>query len=104
MSSLEKILIERWYNIILLLGVGLVGSSFMFDINFLNKKHLIGLGIGMILVGLSLNIARKYFYTRYSNGLMQEERIVHTWYTKLMLIDGVIIIAIFLTLLIKNLI
>lgn len=104
MSSLEKILIERWYNIILLLGVGLIGSSFMFDINILNKKHLIGLGIGMIIVGLSLNIARKYFYTRYLNGLMQEEGILHTWYTKLMLIVGVIIIAIFLTLLIKNLI
>jgi hypothetical protein len=104
MSSLEKILIERWYNIILLLGLGLVGSSFMFEINFLNKKHLVGLGVGMIIIGLSLNIARKYFYTRYPTGFMQEEGILHNWYTKLMLIVGIIIVIIFLTLLIKNLI
>ena len=104
MSSLEKILIERWYNIILLLGVGLVGSSFMFEINFLNRKHLIGLGIGLILIGISLNIARKYFYTPYSSGFIQKEAIMHSWFTKLILIFGVIIAAIFLTLVIKSLI
>lgn len=104
MSSLEKILIERWYNIILLLGVGLIGHSFVFEIIFLNRKHLIGLGIGLILIGLSLNIARKYFYTPYSNGLIQKEDILHTWYTKLVLIFGVVIVTVFLTLLIKSLI
>lgn len=104
MSSLEKILIERWYNIILMLGIGLIGSSFAFEISFLNKKHLIGLAVGLILIGISFNIARKYISTPFKGGFFQSESIIHTLLTKLILIVGIFIAIFFLTLLIISLI
>ncbi len=52
MNLLEKLKLDRWYGIVLYLGVILLASSFYFETGFVEEKHLFGLG--MIIIGIGL--------------------------------------------------
>jgi len=59
MKFLENLKLDSWWKAVLYLGVGSVICSFVFKVDFIEDKHLFGLGIGMILVGISYWIAER---------------------------------------------
>src|SRR5690606_16959396 len=60
MTDLFKNLkLDAWWGMVFYLGVGAIVSSFFFQIDFIESKHLFGLGLGMILIGLSFWMAER---------------------------------------------
>jgi hypothetical protein len=103
MIQLNKIVFERWYNIVLLLGVLLFFLCFN-KINIPVYKHLFGGSIGLILIGISFNIARKIISVPDFHGIYSIEKIIHTTFTKILLVLGGALVCIFLFLLLIDLI
>src|SRR5450631_1700351 len=58
-NAIEKFKLDKWYGIVLYIGVLAVGSSMIGGDDFLSRKHLMGLGLGCILTGLSFFIAQR---------------------------------------------
>lgn len=97
MNYFYKNFLERWYNLILLIGLGLFFVAFSYPIKYLNPKHLIGLSIGLILIGLAFNIARKHISIFRFGGMFQTEGIFHNFLSYIILFFGVLITIVFLT-------
>jgi len=111
MKFLESLKIDTWWKIILLLGVGAIFMSFTVKIDFIQNKHLCGLGIGMLLLGISYWIAEQRFSTikppnAYTGptALISWKEIHHNPITAILLSLGFIFIGLFGFLIVKNLI
>lgn len=63
MKFLENLKLDKWYALVLYLGVGFIVSALYFSVDFLESKHLFGLGAGMVMVGLSFLIAEQTLST-----------------------------------------
>ena len=61
MEFLNALKLNTWWSIVLWLGLIALIISSVYEIDFLNNKHLFGLGIGLILIGLSFTIAEGSF-------------------------------------------
>jgi hypothetical protein len=53
MKILENLKLDKWYGLVLYLGVALISASLLFKPEFIEQKHAFGLGLGMILIGLA---------------------------------------------------
>jgi hypothetical protein len=60
MKILENLKLDSWYGIVLYVGILIIAASLFFQVDFLQEKHLFGLGLGMLLIGLSFWIAEGY--------------------------------------------
>ena len=98
MSFLENLKLDSWWGITLYLGVlSCIGAVFL-KVDFLNEKHLFGLGIGLILIGISHVIAYRHrsefkpanAYTG-GAGLLQWREIRHSMSTIILFILGLLI-------------
>jgi len=111
MKFLENLKLDKWYALVLYLGAFFIVASLCFTIDFLKEAHLFGLGLGMVLVGLSFFIAEKTFsaikppnaYTG-SVALISWKEIHHNFFTVTLLIIGLLLVCIFSFLMIKSLI
>jgi len=111
MKFLENLKLDSWWKAVLYLGVGAVICSFIFKVDFIETKHLFGLGIGMILIGISYWIAEKEFshikppnaYTGPA-AFMTWKSIKHNPITVLLLLGGLGLVGLFGFLIIKRLI
>lgn len=61
MSFLENLKLDSWWKAVFYLGVASIVCSFLFQPGFLQPKHLFGLGVGMVLIGIAYWIAEKEF-------------------------------------------
>lgn len=111
MKFLENLKLNTWYGITLYLGVLLIAAAFYFNKDFLEEKHVMGLGIGMVLVGISMIMAEKHLSTIkppnvYTGGpaLLSWIEIRHNAFTMVLLIIGIGLIGLFGFLLVKGLI
>jgi hypothetical protein len=111
MKFLENLKLDKWYALVLYLGVGFVIASLYFNVDFLEDKHLFGLGAGMIMVGLSFLIAEKTLSTikppnAYTGGaaLISWKEIHHNFFSIILLIVGFLLVCIFGFLVIKSLV
>jgi len=111
MKFLENLKLDKWYALVLYLGVFFIFGSLYFTIDFLEKKHLFGLGMGMVLVGLSFLIAEKTFSkikppNVYTGGaaLISWKEIHHNFFTIILLSIGLLLICIFGFLIIRTLV
>ena len=101
---LKQIKLDRWYGVTLYLGVLSCIAPFFKGVEFLNAKHIFGLGIGLILISLSNFIANMHMHQPMPGGFLHWEQVIHTPLTKIMLSIGFIITMLFLFLLVKGLI
>ncbi|WP_018109736.1 hypothetical protein [Bacteroides propionicifaciens] len=53
MNLPDAVKLDSWWMIILWLGVAAIASALIFNIDIINRKHLLGLGIGMFIVGIT---------------------------------------------------
>lgn len=111
MKILENLKLDTWWGVVLYLGVLLIAASFFFKVDFLEEKHLFGLGLGMVLVGIAHWIALRHVSTFkppnfYTGGaaLLQWREIRHNFLSILILIIGLGLILLFGFQIIKNLI
>lgn len=111
MKFLENLKLDKWWAFVLYLGVGALISALMFKVDFVEEKYLFGLGIGMILIGLSFWIAEKHLSgikppNAYTGGaaMISWHETRHNWLTIILLIAGLAVVGLFGFLIIKNLI
>jgi hypothetical protein len=95
--------VNMWWKAALILGVAASGVALMFDIKILNEKYLFGLGLGLILIGMSCFIANKHVNIPYLGGMLSTEKLMHNVFTIIIFAIGTGITILFLTLLIIDL-
>ncbi len=111
MKFLENLKLDKWYTITLYLGVLLIASSLFFEKKWVEEKHLFGLGIGLILIGLSMLMAVKSKSTFkppnvYTGGpaLLSWKEIKHNPVSIMIMILGFLITGLFGYLIVRGLI
>ena len=67
----EIIKIDIWWKAVLCIGVALCACVLIFNIDILNRKHLLGLGIGLVMIGISMFMASKILVHREYNAIYQ---------------------------------
>lgn len=103
MNIPEKIF-DAWWKVVLLLGVLAIAAGLTFrDMEIVNPRNLIGLGLGMVIIGFAYWIAHRVANVPYAGGMLSAPVTIHTPVTKIMLAVGVSLVVIFLTLLIVGL-
>jgi hypothetical protein len=59
MNILENLKLDKWYGIVLYLGILMILASLLFDVKYLEEKHTFGFGLGLVMIGLSNFMAEK---------------------------------------------
>jgi hypothetical protein len=112
MKFLENLKLDKWFVVLLYLGVLMIAASMIFNVEFLEEKHAFGFGLGLILIGLSFWIAEKNYsqfvppsaYTGGSAGILQWKNIKHNVVTVILLILGLVLTGLFGFLIVRSLI
>lgn len=96
--------IDTWWKAVIVLGlIACVGAATI-NIEFIERKHLMGFGLGMILIGLSHWIAWKTVSFFEQGGILSGQVIKHNFFTIIILLFGIGLISLFGFLIIKGLI
>lgn len=106
MDYIKWLNIDNWWKVVLWLGVSLCIISLLFDIDIVSTKHLLGLSIGLIIIGLSMFGAQVNCVQLMPelHGYAQGHITRHNPITRICLIFGVILTVLFLVLIILKLI
>lgn len=56
---LEKLKLNTWYDMVLLIGIIAVSTAYYFEKDFIEEKHVLGFGIGLIIVAISMKMSEK---------------------------------------------
>lgn len=103
-NLLDKI-IDRWWNILILLGCGFVFISLAFKADFLKSSYIFGMGLGIILIGISFLIATSEICkAAYGSDFIRLTQIKHTVITKIILCVGLLLTIIFFSLILFDLV
>jgi hypothetical protein len=94
-TFIEKIKVDKWYGIVLYLGILAAGSSLLKGDELLSRKHLFGFGAGCILTGLSFFIAQKKENFTHQDDVLFRDITKHNWITALILILGIFLLFFF---------
>lgn len=103
MNILEKLNLDRWFGIVFYLGVLLMAGAMFGTADFVQKKDVFGLGLGMILIGIAHFIAEKYLNEFIGTGIVYTKVLKHNFLTILLIIIGSIMSAFFLFRIVKAL-
>lgn len=104
MKLLENLKLDKWYGIVLYLGAMMMAASLYFKVDFIEEKHLFGLGIGLVLIGLAYWISERYLNQIAYNGILSTQIIKHNPISIILLIIGVLLVTLFGFLVVKGLI
>lgn len=94
-NAIEKIKLNKWYGIVLYIGILAAGFSLINSNDLLSRKHLMGLGLGCIFVGLSFFIAQKRENYPAQGGILYRDFTKHSWITIPILLFGIFLIGFF---------
>jgi hypothetical protein len=96
--------IDTWWKAVFIIGlIACVGSA-LINIDFIQKKHLFGFGIGMLLIGLAYWMASKTANTMHMGGILSWPVIKHNFVSIILLIIGIGLTGLFGFLIVKGLI
>lgn len=97
--------VDIWWKLVLWCGIALISVSLIFEkIQVVNPKHLLGLGLGMFLVGISFFIANKHVSMPYMGGMLSTETTKHSAVTAILLAIGLCLVSLFFILLVISLV
>ena len=65
MDFIKLFNIDRWWKVVLWLGVALCGIVLTCDVKIIDAKYLLGLGFGLIIIGISIWALRSIVFSRY---------------------------------------
>lgn len=83
--------IDHWWKLVLVCGILLSASAMMFDIQFIERRYILGLGLGMVLVGIGYWMAKKVAHQWADGGMYYWDIFRHNWVTKLLIGFGSLI-------------
>ncbi|MGB3851516.1 MAG: hypothetical protein WA958_16220 [Tunicatimonas sp.] len=95
MKLLENVKLDKWYGIVLYLGVALISASFLLKPEFVDQKHIFGLGLGMILIGIGYVMSEKYLSVIAYDGMLSKKINKHNLVTVLLITAGLVLIGLF---------
>lgn len=95
MKLLENLKLDRWYRIVLCLGVALITSTLFFKIEFIDQKNIFGLGIGMIIIGVAYIMSERQISEIAYGGIISTEINKHNCVSMLLIIIGFGLIGLF---------
>ena len=104
MSNWPNLKIDIWWKAILILGVLAAIGAATFEIDFLERKHLFGLGIGMILIGFGFWKSWKTLTEFVIGGMLSTQVYKHDFISVMLIIIGIILTGLFGFLIVKWLI
>lgn len=104
MTEWKLFKIDIWWKAVLMLGILGVAGALLLQIDFLERKHLFGLGIGMIMIGLGFWKAYKTFSQFGFGGLFSWKDYKYDVASILLIIIGIGITVLFGFLIIRGLI
>ena len=104
MSEWKVININTWWKAVLMLGILAVIGAAIFDIKFIESKHLFGFGSGLIFVGISYWMAWKTASTIAYGGILSTKIVKHNFASIIILIISIGLIGLFGFLIVKGLI
>lgn len=96
--------IDTWWKAVFILGVIACVGAATVNVGFIERKHLFGIGLGFLLVGLSNWIASKTANSIQGGGILSWEIIKHNTFSLILLIAGIGIVGLFGYLIVKGLI
>jgi len=94
-TFIEKFKVDKWYGIVLYIGLLAAGVSLLNGDELLSRKHLFGFGAGCILTGLSFFIAQKRENFSNQEGILFRDITKHNWITAFILILGIFLLFFF---------
>lgn len=97
-------IIEEWWEVITLIGAAFFVASLFFDANYINMKHLAGLGFGLMITGISCWCSIKTVYKKVEGGMFTGKIVRFNSVTISLFIIGLLISAFFLALFLWKLI
>lgn len=83
--------IDYWWKLVLLCGILLSASSMMFDIQFIERRYVLGLGIGMALIGIGYWMAKKVAHQWADGGMYSWDIFQHNKITRTIIGLGILI-------------
>lgn len=104
MSEWNILKIDTWWKAVLFIGVIACVGAAMFQIKFIEGKHLFGLGLGLVSIGISYWMASKTANTWVSGGILSWPIIKHNFVSIILLILGIGLVGLFGFLIVKGLI
>jgi len=111
MAFTDNIKLDSWWKAVFYLGVAGIACSFLYHPEFIEQKHLFGLGLGLVIIGIAYWIAEKdqsaikppNAYTGPA-AFMTWKVIKHTPVSIILLLIGLGLFGLFGVLIVKNLI
>ena len=104
MSNWPNLKIDIWWKAVLILGVLAAIGAASFEIDFLERKHLFGLGLGMILIGLGFWKSWSKTAIMMNDGSLKTDLYKHDVISVVLLVLGVLMVGFFGFLIVKGLI
>lgn len=106
MDFLKWLEINTWWKAIFWLGVVIGGLALSIRIQLLDARHLLGLSVGLIVIGLSIFAAQKdaIVPTPELGGFFQGKITQHNILTSIFLLIGFIVTILFMILIIIDLV
>jgi hypothetical protein len=95
MKLLENLKLDKWYGIVLYIGVLLIAASFYFKPEFLEAKHIFGLGLGLIIIGIAHLMSEKYLNQVAYGYIMSTQIIKYNFVSVILIIIGIVLTALF---------
>jgi hypothetical protein len=94
-TFIEKIKVDKWYGIVLYIGILASGTSLIKGDELISRKHLLGFGAGCILTGLSFFMAQKRENYTVNGGILFRDFTKHNWITIPILLFGIFLVGFF---------
>ena len=90
MSEWRFFNIDIWWKAVFMLGIlAAVGAS-LFKIEFIESKHLFGIGIGMIMIGIGFWKSYKTFSRFESGGILSWKDYKHDVISIILILIGIV--------------
>lgn len=93
--SFDFFKIDTWWKAVLLLGLASCAGAGLFDFEFLEEKHLFGLGIGMLLLGIGYWKSWKTISEFGYGGMLSYKGHKFDIISFLLIVIGILLIALF---------
>jgi hypothetical protein len=104
MSDIPNFKVDIWWKAVLILGVTSCIGAVSFKVNFIERKHLFGLGLGMVLIGVGYWKSWKVFSQIRPGGILSIPDYKHDFVSVSLIVIGILLLVIFGFLLVKGLI
>ena len=71
--------VDYWWKLVLLCGILLSAAAMIFDIQFIERRYVLGLGLGMTFIGIGYWKAKYVAHEFVPGGIFKYDVFKHDW-------------------------